>query len=83
MWIRSQDKKHLHDVKHFDIVMSSFCKDNQRSIINQINYFGEDADLYEILGIYDSEKRCIEILDDITLKMFDCSKNYVYEMPNE
>jgi hypothetical protein len=45
---------HLHDVKRLDIVKNSLCKDNELAIIEQISYFGEDADLYEIMGKYDS-----------------------------
>ncbi|NFT08284.1 hypothetical protein FDF26_14685 [Clostridium botulinum] len=72
MWIRSQDKKHLINSSFINV--SPLYKDGTYKIIIDNQYK---------VGDYQSEKRCIEILDDITLKMFDCSKNYVYEMPNE
>jgi hypothetical protein len=51
----------------------------------EILIYGEDIIKVNNLsfGTYKSHDRCIKILDDIQEKMFNCDKNYVYEMPSE
>lgn len=69
MWIRSENRKLLTNVNSIYI---------ERLNSNYAIFECEK----NVLGTYKSEKRCIKILDDIQEKMFNCDKNYVYEMPS-
>lgn len=51
LWIRSQDKKKLHSVKHLEL-------DN-----NETGIF--IADTYTLLGKYATKERALEVLDEI------------------
>ena len=51
LWIRSQDKKKLHNIKHLEL------NNNETGIFN--------ADTYTLLGKYNSKERALEVLDEI------------------
>ena len=81
LWIRSQDKKKLHSVKHLEL-------DN-----NETGIF--IADTYTLLGKYATKERALEVLDEITKRKDELDKSYflgmdeasfvssIYEMPEE
>ncbi len=61
MWIRSQDKLELVDVRRIIVFK---CSDKRYRIVNQYRCT-EDSDDYDILGEYNTEQRAIEILHEI------------------
>ena len=83
LWIRSQNKKKLHNIKHLEL-------DNDETGIFI-------ADTYTLLGKYNSKERALEVLDEIedlimgkTLEKhinkfdtYNSEKIKVYEMPKE
>lgn len=62
LWIRSQDKMNLVKVNKVNINYQ-----NKKQIIaNYIpDFVGTQGEYYELLGTYDSEKRAMEILNEI------------------
>lgn len=83
MWIRSQNKKGLYNVRRFEI----FSKDSKWRIVSWIS--SSEYEDFDILGEYNTEERCIEILDDIQrfIDSYNCKYNVqissTYEMPKE
>lgn len=51
LWIRSQNKKKLHNIKHLEL------DNDETGIFN--------ADTYTLLGKYNSKERALEVLDEI------------------
>jgi len=83
MWIRSKDKKGLYNVKRFEI----FSKDSKWRIVSWTS--SAEYEDFDILGEYDTEARCIEILDGVQrfIDNYNCKYNIqissTYEMPSE
>ena len=74
LWIRSQDKKRL--TKATDIRIG---------YLNTIGWIIEDCDE---LGTYKTEKRALEVLDEIQCHLVNINDSrdsyfYVYEMPKK
>ena len=63
LWVRSQDEIHL--LKCTDIAINEIKINGFSEGYQIVNYFG-DISKYEILGIYQTEERAVEILDEIT-----------------
>ena len=101
LWIRSQDKEKL--ISCNDIVINNHRYDTMNEHGNRImhfkgyeiiGYFDKNTE-YEILGIYETKERTLEILDEIQellepVHITDISKkegivgaNIFYEMPKE
>lgn len=80
LWIRSQNRKVYEEV-------SSLCVKSE-SVYDEHKYMGHrhyiTSNNGTILGTYESEKRAMEVLDDIVFKrsIIDMSK-YSYLMPEE
>jgi hypothetical protein len=72
MWIRSQNKNKLINVNY--VGLYNDIGDNV-----PCQMYGDNT----YIGEYINPKRCIEILDDIQEKMFNCDNNYTYDMPKE
>ncbi len=68
MWIRSQDRKILSDCKLIAITSET------NTIADVNNYFRK-------LGEYDTEKRCLEVLDEIQMAIISGKKAFL--MPEE
>jgi DNA replicative helicase MCM subunit Mcm2 (Cdc46/Mcm family) len=69
MWIRSQKKNNLIDVHGFTIRCSPYVPENQYSICD----CSEEG---WVLGQYESEQRCIEILGEIQKWMCHGTEGY-------
>lgn len=62
LWIRSQDKKNLVKIRQ----ISLNYQNNKQIIANYMPELYENSgEYYELLGIYESKERTIEILDEI------------------
>lgn len=88
LWVRSQDKRKL--LKCNDIAVEQNMID-QKEIIKfegykVVGYFDKNTE-YEELGIYATEERVLEVLDEIEDLMASlCDSNFKiirYEMPKE
>lgn len=73
MLIRSQDKKKIFDMTGSNIVLGS-----DHNIYGYGNTFGFD-DIPTALGEYQTEKRAIEVLDEICKACSDFDR--IYQMP--
>lgn len=77
MWIRSQSKKALLNVNH---VVINNTKDESEYYIHGYSERGID-----ILGIYSTEEKALEVLDyiqsEIQSNVYD--EQTVFEMPND
>ena len=74
LWVRTQDKKRIMNCLDIGIAMHA-CKNAKPNICET----GHD-----ILGTYDTEERCIEILNEIQAKMMASVAGQgclVYQMP--
>ena len=71
IWVRTQDKQILKQVSTFKIV-----EDEDVCV-----YLIQDQD-NEILGVYETQKRCEEILNDIENYLL-IEEKFIYEMPKE
>lgn len=90
LWIRSQDRKSI--VKPIDILLENPLNSGETGIRG---YFSNN--FYKMLGYYQTEKRALEVLDEIQKKinlinlghdfgspMVDLKNpSYIYEMPKE
>ena len=94
LWIRSQDKMNLVQIKQISINYQN----NKQVIANYIPETYENAgEYYELLGTYKTKERALEVLDEIQeAKLgnfhYKCPSNvkvsikedtFVYEMPKE
>lgn len=70
MWIRSQDRMNLVEVKR----LTAYEKQGKFRIINQVLYLGDISDDYDILGEYESKERAIEVLNEIQNEISNCVK---------
>ena len=62
LWIRSQDKMNLVKVRQISVNY----QDNKQIIANYMPELYENSgEYYEILGIYKTKERAIEVLDEI------------------
>ena len=68
MWIESQDEKFFINTKNI----------KELSISSQNNIYAEKS----LIGVYSSEKRALEILNEIK-GMVNDPDNYTYKMPKE
>lgn len=77
MWIRSQDRRSLSNVNQ---VLISNTPDESKYYIYGFLERGRD-----ILGVYSSEEKALEVLDDIQfqVKYFDPDIPLFYEMPKD
>lgn len=75
LWIRSQDKKYLIP----NPMLGYHEKDGQHSILAYIR------DEYRVMATYKTEKRVLEILDEIQdlLETIEDVNQMVYQMPKE
>lgn len=85
MLIRTQDRKALVDMSGTTIRVFKPYNDKPKLTLYGNN---QPADAAETLGIYGSEERAIEVLDEIQnfhgkLLTLDDSYNDVFEMPEE
>lgn len=62
LWIRSQDKEKL--VKCNDIVIRRFIDEDSLYSYQILGYFEKETE-FEILGIYETKERVLEVLDEI------------------
>ena len=91
LWIRSQDKKSLVKVSRLDVsALTGNGELTGQGLIR--NLYDKDEDW---LGIYATEERALEVLDEITKRKDELDKSYflgmeeasfvssIYEMPEE
>lgn len=73
LWVRSQDKENL--VKMINQIGLNYA--NKKMIIAnyQPDFIGTQGEYYEILGIYATKERALEVLDEI-----QCKLDYIYEL---
>lgn len=68
LWIRSQDKKNLVKIRQ----ISLNYQNNKQIIANYIpDLYPNSGEYYELLGVYKSKERAIEVLDEIQNFMRD------------
>lgn len=75
MWVRTQNKKALVDVKAFDIV-------KRREKIYIIGYLKSINDNCFNLGIYKTEEKAMSVLDDLQCRIAR-TESGVYQMPED
>lgn len=81
MWIRSQDRKSLYEIKNRICI---FHDDEDTDTSFEIS-LGDSS--LTILGEYDTEERAIEVIDEIVFEMINIkhdnfsTENIVYQMP--
>ncbi|HHV41257.1 MAG TPA: hypothetical protein GXX72_00165 [Clostridiaceae bacterium] len=84
IWIHSQDRKTLVYAKRIAIERFKEHENNRYlyRIINQVLY-QDNADDYDVLGVYTTEKRAMEILGDISRSIDGLinKSNKVFYMP--
>lgn len=83
LWVRSQDKMNLVKINQVNINY----QDNKQIIANYVpELYENSACYYELLGIYETKERALEVLDEIQnyilLPNTDNSA-YVYNMPED
>ena len=92
LWIRSQDKEQLRKIVDLKYQKGTIDDDNIEAILGTTQY-----DEWEVLGIYKTKERALEVLDEIQKKinlvclghdfgspMIDLKNpTYIYEMPKE
>lgn len=62
LWVRSQDKMNLVKIRQ----ISLNYQNNKQIIANYMpDFYPNSGEYYELLGIYESKERAIEILDEI------------------
>lgn len=94
LWIRSQDKMNLVKIKQINVNY----RDNTQIIANyQAEMYENSGEYYELLGIYKTKERALEVLDEIqeaqvgnyhyrcpsNVKVSNNENTIVYEMPKE
>ena len=82
LWIRSQDKMNLVQIKQISINYQN----NKQVIANYIPEMYENAgEYYELLGTYETKERALEVLEEIQDILIDYAKisRVVYQMPKE
>ena len=82
IWIRSQDKMNLVQIKQISINYQN----NKQVIANYIPEMYENAgEYYELLGTYETKERALEVLEEIQDILIDYAKisRVVYQMPKE
>ena len=68
LWIRSQDKMNLVKIRQ----ISLDYQNNKQIIANYIpDFYPNSGEYYELLGVYKSKERAIEVLDEIQNFMRD------------
>lgn len=75
MWVRSQNKEALVDVKAFDIV-------RRKANFHIVGYLKSINDNGFYLGIYKTEEQVKKILDDLQCRIAR-SESGVYQMPED
>ena len=94
LWIRSQDKEQLRKIVDLKYQKGTIKDDNCEAIIGTTQY-----DEWEVLGIYKSKERALEVLDEIQRTItkqlvnrhkqldgnysFEVIDTAIYEMPKE
>lgn len=69
LWIRSQDKMNLVKIRQ----ISLDYQNNKQIIANYIpDFYPNSGEYYELLGVYKSKERAIEVLDEIQDYMKKC-----------
>lgn len=68
LWVRSQDKMNLVKVRQ----VGANYQNNKQIIANYIpDFYPNSGEYYELLGVYKSKERAIEVLDEIQNFMRD------------
>lgn len=81
LWIRSQDKMNLVQIKQININYQN----NKQVIANYIPETYENAgEYYELLGTYKTKERALEVLDEIQRKISqnECLKIMIPKLNN-
>ncbi|MBV4423442.1 hypothetical protein [Clostridium tyrobutyricum] len=75
MWVRSQDKYSLVKANRLLIVETAYVAKFNKGyrIINQYKCTN-DSDDYDILGEYETEKRALEVLDNMQIQIESCTE---------
>ena len=85
MWVRSQDKYCLVDVKNFSIVGGYSCDDcysySNKELKYEIVGISEDGKQWS-LGVYNTKEKAIYVLDELQIRIAK-SETGVYQMPYE
>ena len=62
LWVRSQDKMNLVKIRQ----ISLNYQNNKQIIANYIpDFYPNSGEYYELLGVYKSKERALEVLDEI------------------
>lgn len=92
LWIRSQDKMNLVKIRQ----ISLNYQNNKQIIANYMpDFYPNSGEYYELLGVYKTKERALEVLDEIQNKinlinlghdfgspMIDLKNpTYIYQMP--
>lgn len=79
LYIRSQDKERLIQVKKLEMSYDDEIEDNDEFRI----YDYTDVNRQYLLGTYKTKERALEVLNDIQKILKLKADTYVYEMPEE
>ena len=80
MWVRSQDKKSLVDVKGCFIVNDCLWKENEREIVGMCESSAEGK--LWLLGTYKAKEKAMSVLDELQCRIAR-SETGVYQMPED
>ena len=85
MWVRSQDKYYLVDVKNFSIVggysYGDYYSYSNKERKYEIVGISEDGKQWS-LGVYNTKEKVMYVLDELQIKIAK-SETEVYKMPYE
>ena len=95
LWVRSQDKMNLVKIRQ----ISLNYQNNKQIIANYMpDFYPNSGEYYELLGIYESKERALEVLDEIQDELIGsdfmpiekneevvltCGSAKIYEMPEK
>ena len=75
LWIKSQDKMNLVQIKQISINYQN----NKQVIANYIPEMYENAgEYYELLGTYETKERALEVLDELQQLLFEYYLSIAY-----
>lgn len=93
MWIRSQDKEKLADLRVFDITSSEDAKNfgipyGKFAICGYSDDWANTNNFHIKLGLYSTKEKALKVLDKIVDRIRDihcgnCRRDIVFQMPQD
>lgn len=74
LWVRNQDKTILYQVKYFTVGEFTPITEIDGEKVENVEPKWGISSISDLLGLYDSKQRCIEILDEIQRLIVNSNK---------